>query len=244
MKPHILSEPEERLLALGSSSLDGYDDLFSQLTDVDMKFGILTDDNGEGKPLTQSSYSSFLVKRNREVRKQAFHQFYQEFRDHQFTLASSLAYSVKADVFRARARNYPSALEASLFRDDVPGWSTKILFQRFEKISLHYFGISNCDGAFSAWTSFTNTTHTFRSWQRLSRTSHSIRPSRCARGGRSAGSGIHNAALGRITWALVRSIRNERKTQRSVFVRQFQRAPLHPDELQKRRLFGRLHTGP
>jgi len=27
---------------------------------------------------------------------------------------------VKADVFRARARNYPSALEASLFRDDIP----------------------------------------------------------------------------------------------------------------------------
>jgi oligoendopeptidase F len=54
------------------------------------------------------------------LRKRAFHQFYEEFQDHQFTLASSLAYSVKADVFRARARNYPSALEASLFRDDVP----------------------------------------------------------------------------------------------------------------------------
>jgi oligoendopeptidase F len=54
------------------------------------------------------------------LRKRAFHQFYEEFQDHQFTLASALAYSVKADVFRARARNYPSALEASLFRDDIP----------------------------------------------------------------------------------------------------------------------------
>jgi len=120
MKPHVLSEREERLLALGSSALDGYDDTFSQLTDVDMKFGVLTDEKGEEKPLTQSSYSSFLVKRDHALRKQAFHQFYEEFQDHQFTLASSLAYSVKADVFRARARNYPSALEASLFRDDVP----------------------------------------------------------------------------------------------------------------------------
>jgi oligoendopeptidase F len=120
MKPHVLSEREERLLALGSSALDGYDDTFSQLTDVDMKFGVLTDEKGEEKPLTQSSYSSFLVKRDHALRKRAFHQFYQEFQDHQFTLASSLAYSVKADVFRARARNYPSALEASLFRDDVP----------------------------------------------------------------------------------------------------------------------------
>jgi len=120
MKPHVLSEREERLLALGSSALDGYDDTFSQLTDVDMKFGVLSDEKGEEKPLTQSSYSSFLVKQDHTLRKRAFHQFYEEFQDHQFTLASSLAYSVKADVFRARARNYPSALEASLFRDDVP----------------------------------------------------------------------------------------------------------------------------
>ena len=120
MKPYVLSEREERLLALGSSALDGYDDTFSQLTDVDMKFGILIDEKGIEKPLTQSSYSSFLVKRDHALRKSAFHQFYEEFQDHQFTLASSLSYSVKADVFRARARNYPSALEASLFRDDVP----------------------------------------------------------------------------------------------------------------------------
>src|SRR6266446_3612521 len=120
MKPHVLSEPEERLLALGNVALSGYDDTFSQLTDVDMKFGALTDETGREKPLTQSSFSSFLVKRDPELRKRAFHQFYAEFHDHQYTLAASLAYSVKADVFRARARRYSSALEASLFPDDVP----------------------------------------------------------------------------------------------------------------------------
>jgi len=120
MKPHVLSEPEERILALGSVALSGYDDTFSQLTDVDMKFGILTDETGRQKPLTQSSFSSFLVKRDHELRKRAFHQFYEEFQDHQYTLATSLAYSVKADVFRARTRNYSSALESALFPDDVP----------------------------------------------------------------------------------------------------------------------------
>ena len=85
-----------------------------------MKFGVLADENGREGPLTQSSFSSFLVKRDHELRKRAFHQFYAEFRDHQYTLAASLAYSVKADVFRARARHYSSALEAALFPDDVP----------------------------------------------------------------------------------------------------------------------------
>jgi len=120
LKPHVLSEPEERILALSRVALSGYDDTFSQLTDVDMKFGMLTDETGREKPLTQSSFSSFLVKRDHELRKRAFHQFYAEFQDHQYTLATSLAYSVKADVFRARARNYPSALQAALFPDDVP----------------------------------------------------------------------------------------------------------------------------
>src|SRR5881398_2228115 len=119
MKPHVLSVPEERLLALGSVALSGYDDTFSQLTDVDMKFGVLFDETGREKPLTQSSFSSFLIKRDPELRKCVFRQFYAEFRDHQFTLAASLAYSVKADVFRARARHYSSALEAALFPDDV-----------------------------------------------------------------------------------------------------------------------------
>jgi oligoendopeptidase F len=120
MRPHILSEREERLLALGAAALDGYDDAFSQLTNVDMKFGVLVDVDGREKPLTQSTYSSFLLKRDRGVRESAFEQFYDEFQDHRFTLASALSYSVKADIFRARARNFPSALEGSLFKDDVP----------------------------------------------------------------------------------------------------------------------------
>ena len=120
MKPHTLSEPEERLLALGYSALRGHRETYSQLTNVDMKFGTIRDEKGNERPLTQSSFSSLLVNRDREVRKRAFHQYYAEIQDHQFTLAASLASSMRADVFSARARHYPSALEAALFYDDVP----------------------------------------------------------------------------------------------------------------------------
>ncbi len=119
-KPHILSEAEERLLALGSAALAGHRETFAQLTNVDMKFGTVRDEHGHEVELTQSSYSSFLQKRDHTLRRTAFHQFYQEFTDHKFTLASALASSVKGDVFRARARNHPSALEAALFSDRIP----------------------------------------------------------------------------------------------------------------------------
>ena len=119
-KLHTLAAGEERLLALGSAAIRGHSETFSQLTNVDMKFGKLTDAEGNERELTQSSFSSFLQQREPQVRKAAFHQFYDEFKDHEFTLASSLASSVRADVFHARARNYPSAREAALFSDDVP----------------------------------------------------------------------------------------------------------------------------
>ncbi|HEY5813168.1 MAG TPA: M3 family metallopeptidase, partial [Terrimicrobiaceae bacterium] len=120
LKAHTLSANEERLLALSSSALRGHQETFSQLTNVDMRFGYLRDGSGNERELTQSSFSSFLQQRNPEVRREAFHKFYAEFRDHQFTLAASLGSSIRADVFGARARNYPSAIGAALFLDDVP----------------------------------------------------------------------------------------------------------------------------
>lgn len=119
-KPHTLTANEERLLALGSSALRGHGETFSQLTDVDMAFGKVADESGVERELTQSSYSSFLVKRDGDTRRRAFKQFYAEFDAHKFTVASTLANSIKADVFTARARNYPSAREAALFSDDMP----------------------------------------------------------------------------------------------------------------------------
>ncbi len=120
LKPHTLSAAEERILALGHSAIAGQHETFSQLTNVDMKFGTILDEKGEERPLSQSSWISLVMKRDAALRRRTFHKFYGEFDDHKFTLAATLANSVKADVFRARARNYPSALESTLFYDDVP----------------------------------------------------------------------------------------------------------------------------
>jgi oligoendopeptidase F len=119
-KPHTLSEPEERLLTLGAPVLRGHSETFSQLTNVDMKFGVLTTDDGQEIALSQSTYLSFLHNQDRDLRRRAFHQFYREFDDHKFSLASSLASSVRSDVFSAKIRNHPSAREASLFGDNIP----------------------------------------------------------------------------------------------------------------------------
>jgi oligoendopeptidase F len=119
-KPHILSEKEERLLALASLPLSGIQETFSQLTNVDMTFGILKDEHGAEVELSHGMFSSFLIKKDPALRRQAFHQYYQEFQDHPYTLASTLIHSIKSDVFLAKVRQHPSAREASLFSDNVP----------------------------------------------------------------------------------------------------------------------------
>jgi oligoendopeptidase F len=94
--------------------------IFRQLTDADLRFGTIKDAEGQDAELTQSSFSVFLHSPKRPVRKAAFHQFYEQFAGHENSLAAALKGSIQKDVYYAKARNYPSAREASLFSDNVP----------------------------------------------------------------------------------------------------------------------------
>jgi len=119
-QPHTLNEREERLLAMSAQPLAGHEETFSQLTNVDLTFGLVTGPDGNQTELSLGNFSSFLVKPDRELRQKAFHQFYREFEGHKFTLASTLASSVRTDVFQAKARNHASSLSAALFRNNIP----------------------------------------------------------------------------------------------------------------------------
>ncbi len=118
-KPHILSENEERLLALQAEANQTANQAFSALTDVDMEFGEIDTDEGK-KPLSQSTFSSFLIDQDRTIRETAYRQFYAVFESHKNAIAALYNGSVLLDVYRARIRNYPSARAAGLFPDDVP----------------------------------------------------------------------------------------------------------------------------
>lgn len=117
-RPHILSEPEERLLAMQQEANQTARNAFSALTDVDMDFGEVETPEGK-RPLTQASFSSLLLHPDRDVRKRAYDQFMGNFDDHKNTLANLYIGSIQLDVYRAKARNFSSARAASLFGDKV-----------------------------------------------------------------------------------------------------------------------------
>lgn len=120
MKPHTLSAAEERLLAMQTQLVEVPQEIFTQLDCGDLKFGTIRDHRGQEVELSHSSFQSLMLSPDREVRRQAFHQFYRQYEAHQNTLAATLAGSIYTDVYHARVRNFASCLEAALFPDRIP----------------------------------------------------------------------------------------------------------------------------
>jgi oligoendopeptidase F len=119
-KPHTLGDREERLLAMQSEMAQTASQVFRQLNNADLKFGAVRNEKGELVELTHATFSTLLHSPKRQVRKSAFHRYYQQFQAHENTLAATLAGSIQRDIFHARARNFQSSLHAALFPDKVP----------------------------------------------------------------------------------------------------------------------------
>jgi len=117
-KPYILSDKEERLLALHAEGESVPRDAFSVLTNVDIDFGTIDTPDGP-RPLSQSTWSSFMEKSDRDLRQRAYKAFYKQFEAHKTTLAALYGGSVKQDVIKARIRGFPSARAMALFPDNV-----------------------------------------------------------------------------------------------------------------------------
>ncbi|MDC7226862.1 MAG: oligoendopeptidase F [Spirochaetales bacterium] len=117
-KPHVLSENEEKLLAMQAEANQTANKTFSALTNVDMDFGTIKTKDGE-VPLTQSTFAAFLINPDRKLREKAYFQFYKGFETHKNTIASLYAGSVHLDIYRSRVRNYESSRAAALFPDKV-----------------------------------------------------------------------------------------------------------------------------
>lgn len=119
-KEHILSAAEERLLAMSADISITPGNVFSMLNNADIKFPIIKNEKGEDVELTKGRYGSFMESHDRRVREDAFKGLYNSYTKLKNTLGATLSASVKKDVFYARVRKYPNALEASLDQDNVP----------------------------------------------------------------------------------------------------------------------------
>lgn len=118
-KAHVLSEPEEKILAETADLALAAGNIFTMLNNADIKFGRIRDEEGNEVELTKGRYGRFMESHDRRVRQDAFAGLYNAYSQLENTLATSLASSVKKDVFYSRTRKYETARHASLDQDNV-----------------------------------------------------------------------------------------------------------------------------
>jgi len=112
-KERILSEKEEAIIAKAVSAFGTPDDTFTSLDVTDASFRDVMC-QGEAKTLNHYNYAIWLENPDQQLRAQAFHNYYEFYRNHRHVFASLLNGNYQELEFMRSIRKYPNALEMAL----------------------------------------------------------------------------------------------------------------------------------
>lgn len=118
-KKYTLSDKEESLLSNLTPCFGNDHDTYSLLTDSDMTFGTIKDEEGKEVELTDTNYSNYIKSPDRRVRKEAFNKLYNTYKQYKDTIGTCLNGHVKQNTVLARIRGYNSLFEKELYRDEL-----------------------------------------------------------------------------------------------------------------------------
>ena len=118
-KPHTLSDECEKLMKRMEDCLGTHTEIRGILTDSDLRFGKIRDEEGKLVELTDANYGVYLRSNDRRVRTAAFRMMYKTYGQLANTYATMYDGRVKEAVTTAAVRNFKSSLEASTSRDEV-----------------------------------------------------------------------------------------------------------------------------
>jgi oligoendopeptidase F len=119
-RSHTLSDPEERLLANASIVASGPSNIFGILSDADFPYPSVTLADGKSVKLDSSGFSLYRTVPNRADREKVMSTFFGSLGAFRGTFGATMNAQVQSDEFYAKARNYQSALEASLDGANIP----------------------------------------------------------------------------------------------------------------------------
>lgn len=119
-KDHVLDAQTEALLSGAAEVFDASSQTFSVLSDSDLEFPYVEDENGDTVQLSNGLYGALIESTDRAVRQDAFAALYSVYDQFQNTLAQTLTGNVKSHNFMATAHHYPNARAAAMAADNIP----------------------------------------------------------------------------------------------------------------------------
>ena len=117
-KAHVLSEAEERLLALSSDVMGGFQDVFSMLNNANLNLPTAKL-NGEETQVSHGMYGVALRSTNVEERKEWFEKYYGAYIKLIDSITQTYYGNVKKNVFYKTVRNYDSCMAMAMDGEDV-----------------------------------------------------------------------------------------------------------------------------
>ncbi len=119
-RAHCLDAQRERMLAMMGDAAQTPMDAYEMLTNVDMELPKVHDAEGNEVQLTAGNFGVFRESPVRSVREEAFNAMFGTYKKYINTFAALYGGNVKQDQFNANVRNFASACEAALFRNNIP----------------------------------------------------------------------------------------------------------------------------
>jgi oligoendopeptidase F len=120
MKPHTLSESEEKIVAEAGLLADGPSSIYTVFSNAELPYPEIKLSDGTMAKLTKAGYSRYRAVQSREDREAVFDAFWGAFDKFKGTFGTDLYAEVKKNMFYARARNYDSSLQSALDRNNIP----------------------------------------------------------------------------------------------------------------------------
>ena len=118
-KNHVLNENEELIVSNLSKALSSSSNTYEMLTDSDMSFGIIKDENNNEVELTSSNYSKYIKSKDRNVRKTTFNQTLNTYSNFKNTISSTYVGDIEVNSAISKIYKFNSAIEASLYDDNI-----------------------------------------------------------------------------------------------------------------------------
>jgi len=119
-KKHTLSNSEEKILAMAAELTQTPYNTFSIFTNADLKLPTIKDELGEMTELSHGRYYSAMYSKDRDYRSRVFKAYLESYKNYLNTFTVLFNGNLKTNIFNARARNFNSALESALHRNNIP----------------------------------------------------------------------------------------------------------------------------
>lgn len=119
-KAHTLSQEEEKLLAMMGNLAASPRDTYEVLKNTEVRWPAVKDADGNDVTLSPARFNKFIRSADRRLRRDAFMAAMETFSRYRRTFAATLNGALQRDWFLAQARGFDSALQSTLYPDNLP----------------------------------------------------------------------------------------------------------------------------